>query len=65
MELKEYIREKRITQLEAAQDIGISRQYLCDIINEKVVPGRAVAFKIVKWSNGMVRLEDLWKEASN
>lgn len=65
MKLADYIYEKRLTQAQAADGIGISRPYLCDILNERAIPGRATAFKIVKWSEGMVRLEDLWKEAGN
>ena len=61
MKLSQYIAERRITQAEAAKGIGISRPYLSDILNEKVIPGRAVAFKIVNWTQGMVRLEDLWQ----
>ena len=59
MDLKTYISEMRLTQQEAADGIGISRQYLSEILNEKSIPGREVAFKIVIWSNKMVRLEDL------
>ncbi len=62
MKLKDYIWEKRLTQEQAAKEIGVSRAWLCDIINEKTVPGREVAFKIVAWSGKMVKLEDLWPE---
>lgn len=60
MKIKEYIDERRLTQEEAAKEIGVSRQYLCDIINNKAIPGRQVALKIVTWSSGMVKLKDLW-----
>ncbi len=62
MKLETYIQERRITHGDAARQMGISRQYLNEIVNGKRVPGRAVAFKVVKWSSGMVRLEDLWPE---
>ena len=61
MKLSKYIQELNITQDTAAKEIGISRQYLCDILSEKKVPGRQSAFKIRKWSNRMVDLGDLWK----
>lgn len=61
MKLDKYIYEKRLTQEQAAKGIGISRQYLCNIINDRAIPGRAVAMKILKWSDNMVRLNDLWK----
>lgn len=60
MRLEKYIYEKRLTQEQAAEGIGISRQYLCDILNNKAIPGRAVAMKIMKWSDNMVRLNDMW-----
>ena len=60
MKLQDYIKERQLTQEKAANAIGISRQYLCNILKGKVVPGRAVAFKIIDWSNNMVRLFDLW-----
>jgi len=61
MELKQYIEEKGLTQGKAADNIGISRQYLCAILAKKVIPGRGVAFKITKWSQDIVRLKDLWE----
>ena len=62
MKLTDYIYEKRITQEEAAKQIGVSRQYLCDILNKKAIPGRQVAEKILKWSGNMIRYEDLWEK---
>lgn len=61
MDLQKYIKERRLTQQEAANGIGVSRPYLCDILNKKAVPGRAIAFKIIAWSNNMVRFDDLWR----
>lgn len=60
MDLKNYIQERKLTQQKAADGIGVSRQYLCDILNKKTIPGRAVAFKIMSWSDKMVSLDDLW-----
>ena len=60
MDLKKYIQERKITQQKAADGIGISRQYLCDILHKKAIPGRAVAFKIIAWSDKMVGFDDLW-----
>ena len=62
MDLKNYIKERHLTQQEAADGIGISRQYLCDILNKHTIPGRAVAFKIIAWSDNMVKFDDLWRE---
>ena len=60
MKLEKYMEELEITQKKAAVGIGISRQYLCEILREKKIPGRATAFKIKIWSNGIVKLTDLW-----
>jgi len=60
MDLNNYIKERKLTQQQAADSIGISRQYLCDILNKKAIPGRAVAFKIMSWSDKMVGFDDLW-----
>ena len=62
MKLAEYIEERHITQEIAAKEIGISRQYLCNILKEKKVPGRQVAFKIKKWSHSLVGFKDLWSD---
>ena len=61
MDLKIYLKERKLTQQKAANSIGISRQYLCDILNKKAIPGRAVAFKIMAWSDKMVGFDDLWE----
>ena len=61
MNLQKYIKERKLTQQKAAEGIGVSRQYLCDILNKKSVPGRAVAFKIMAWSGNMVGFDDLWE----
>jgi transcriptional regulator with XRE-family HTH domain len=61
MELKKYINEREISITTAAKGIGISRQYLTDILKGTRIPGRATAFKIMEWSGDMVKLTDLWK----
>jgi hypothetical protein len=61
MELKKYINERGISITKAAKGIGISRQYLTDILKGSKVPGKAASLKIVEWSGDMVKLTDLWK----
>lgn len=60
MKLKDYIEAKRIKVDDAAIELGISRGYLYELIAERMTPGRKAAFEIVKWSDGMVRLDDIW-----
>ena len=62
MELKEYIEARRLSMPEAAKQLGISRGYLYMLIGNGREAGKKTAFKIIEWSQGMIRLEDLWKE---
>ena len=61
MKLAEYIKYKKLTQEDASKAIGISRQMLNMILKKRAVPGREVTKKIVAWSNGDVKIEDLWR----
>lgn len=62
MKLSEYLKFKKITQTAACKEIGISRQMLNYILNGRARPGVDVIKKIISWSNGDVRFEDLTKQ---
>lgn len=62
MRLRDYIKERQVPIEDAAKGIGITPGYLYELIAERMVPGRITAFLIVKWSGGMVKLNDLWPE---
>jgi len=61
MKLKSYIQftNKPVTQ--AAKELKIARPYLHAILSGKRAPGRKLAERIVKWSDGTVRFDDLWQ----
>lgn len=59
MKFSKYIEIMKLTQSQAAKEIGISRQTLNYIINNKVQPESATIKKIISWSGGAVTFEDL------
>jgi len=61
MKLKEYLEWKQIPKGAAAKEIKISRQYLYEILRERMIPGRELAQRIVKWTGNSVTFQDLWK----
>jgi DNA-binding XRE family transcriptional regulator len=60
MKLISYLQYKRVSKTRAAKELNITRQYLYQIMSGKMGPGRKLAIKILKWSDGEVRFEDLW-----
>lgn len=62
MKLNDYLEFKRISKTRAAKELGITRKYIHDILAGRMGPGRKLATKIINWSDGAVRYEDLWKE---
>ena len=59
-QLKEYIKyERRVTYGVAAEQIGISRQWLSDIINKNAPMGKKAAVLIQNWSNGRLTASEL------
>ena len=60
MKLQDYLKYKSIKIPEAAKQLKITRAYLYEIIGERKIPGRKLAQKILKWSEGNIRFEDLW-----
>jgi len=59
MNLKTYIRDvRKITQEDAAKELGISRVHLNNIIN-LISPGVKLAKKIENWSYGVIKAQDL------
>lgn len=60
MKLIEYIQQREISVDMAAKEIGITRGYLYEIIGGRMSPGRKAALKIMKWSQNLVKFNDLW-----
>lgn len=60
MTFKTYLQVKKISTTRAAKELGVTRTYLYEIIARRMIPGRKLAQKIVAWSNGDIRYEDLW-----
>ena len=60
MKLQTYLELKRIGKTRAAKELSITRTYLYEILGKRMIPGRKLAQKIVEWSEGDVRYEDLW-----
>ncbi|MGP9790669.1 helix-turn-helix domain-containing protein [Roseinatronobacter sp. NSM] len=54
MTLTDYIRKRELRQEDAANEIGISRSYLSEIMSRAKQPGRDTIKKIDTWSNGEV-----------
>jgi len=61
MKLKDYIKDKGLTTRKVAKELGISRGYLFELMAERTLAGRVTALRIVEWSDGMVKLQDLWE----
>lgn len=61
MEIKKYIEYKNISVGETAKQLGITRAYVYELISRRRAPGRKLALKILKWSDGDIRFEDLWE----
>jgi len=60
MKLIEYIKQREISVDMAAKEIGITRGYLYEIIGGRMSPGKKTALNIIKWSQNLVKYNDLW-----
>jgi plasmid maintenance system antidote protein VapI len=60
MKLKTYLEFKQKSVRQVAKDLGVTRSWLYEVVNERQPAGRKLALRIVEWSGGAVRLEDLW-----
>ena len=60
MKLKTYLELKKISTTRAAKELGVTRTYLYEIMGKRMIPGRQLAQRIITWSQGDVRYEDLW-----
>lgn len=60
MTLKTYLQLKKISTTRAAKELQVTRTYLYEIIAKRMIPGRILAQRIVQWSNGDIRYEDMW-----
>ena len=62
MKLQNYIKERNLSLDQTAKDLGITKAWLYELVSERMEPGRKLAFEIMKWSDGMVKMKDLWKD---
>lgn len=60
MDLRECLYRKRKSQTEAAEELGITREYLNEIINQKEKPSRILADRIIEWSGKKITYSELW-----
>jgi DNA-binding XRE family transcriptional regulator len=60
MKLNDYLKLKGMTKTQAAKELGITRKYIHEILAGKMGPGRKLATRIIEWSQGAIRYEDLW-----
>jgi len=60
MKLKEYIKERGISVPKAAGELGITREYLYELISERKSPGKKLIVRIMGWSQNIIKLNDLW-----
>jgi hypothetical protein len=61
MKLTTYLELKKIPKTRAAKQLKITRTYLYDIMRGRMGPGRKLAQRIIQWSDGDIRYEDLWE----
>lgn len=59
MKLLAYRARKRLTQAEAARELGISKSYFCQLETGQAVASLPLAARIRDWSAGRVTLDDL------
>lgn len=59
MKLKEYLVKEKKTQQELADECGITRGYLSQIINGTRTPSRSLAHYLEKLTYGKVKAEDI------
>lgn len=59
MKLIAYRSRRRMTQAEAARELGISKSYFCQLETGQAVASLPLAARIRDWSAGRVTLDDL------
>lgn len=59
MNLKDYLKEQKKTQIEFAKELGVSRTTIHRAINGDP-PGRKTAREIVCHTNGLVTYDDIY-----
>ena len=60
MKLNEYIKEREISVPQAAIELGVTRQYLYELIAGRKAPGKKLMIRIIDWSQNIIKLHDLW-----
>lgn len=61
MDLREYLFRKRLTQVEFAEKIGYTRDYVSQVVNGKKIPGKKMAKRVEVETKGAVKVKDLIK----
>jgi len=61
MNLLKYRKKHRKTQLQCANELGITVVYFSDIERGVFEPSKKLSKKIIKWSNGEITVKDLWR----
>jgi len=64
MNLKNYLFAKGITQSAFAERVGVTKYYMCRLINGKLKPGKLLAEKIENLTKGEVKINS-WKSSEN
>lgn len=62
MKLRDYLHFNHITKTKMAEDLGISRTHLTQILKGRHTPRLGLAHKIEQITNGKVTTEDFLKE---
>jgi predicted DNA-binding transcriptional regulator AlpA len=61
MKLETYLKFNGINPKEAARQLGCTSAWIYEIISGRHQPGISLGKKIVEWTGGDVRYEDLWR----
>ncbi len=62
MKLRQYREKTKLTQKVVAEHLKITTTYYSDIERGIYKPGRKLADKIIKWTDGKVGYKDLWEK---
>ena len=60
MKITDYFQLKNIDKNQAAKELQITKAYLYELLGNRMKPGRKLAQRIIIWSNGDIRFDDLW-----
>ena len=61
MKLVDYLRKKRIKNIEFANLLNINKGHLSLIVNKKIIPRKPLIQKIMELTNNKVTLKDFYE----